>query len=145
MYNNSSLSLPSDGFRIEFKQYVIKVNYILLFPQAFICVMGILGNLLALIVINRKSLRNTSSAVFITYMAIFDTAVLLSHAGSLAKLPRNLYLQCSLTYLTDLSTFCANWVLVIITLGNNSVHKNEKSIIFFLFRTLCRCLFSISF
>ncbi len=126
MYNNSSLSLSEDHFRNEINQYLSNVNYILSFVQAFICIMGILGNLLALIVINRKSLRNTSSAVFITYMSVFDTAVLLSHATSLAKLPRNLYLQCSITYLTDLSTFCANWVLVIITLGNNSINTKQK-------------------
>jgi len=126
MYNNSSLSLSQDHFRNEINQYVSNVNYILSFVQAFICIMGILGNLLALIVINRKSLRNTSSAVFITYMSVFDTAVLLSHAANIAKLPRNLYLQCSLTYLTDLSIFCANWVLVIITLGNNSINTKQK-------------------
>jgi len=119
MYNNSSLSIPSDSFRNEINQYFANVNYILSFVQAFICLMGVFGNLLALIVINRKSLRNTSSAVFITYMAIFDTAVLLVHAANLAKPRGNLLLHCSLTYLIDLSTFCANWVLVIITLGNH--------------------------
>jgi hypothetical protein len=103
------------------------VNHILLFIQAFICIMGVLGNLLALIVINRKSLRNTSSAVFITYMAIFDSAVLILHGTNLIKLPRNVYLHCSLTYLTDLATFCANWVLVIITLGNNLIQFKKKS------------------
>ncbi len=127
MYNNSSQSLPlNDSFRIELSEYIAKVNYILLFIQAFICIMGVLGNLLVLIVINRKSLRNTSAAVFITYMAIFDITVLLLHAANIARFSRNLILHCSLTYLTDLSTFCANWVLVIITLGNDSNVKMNK-------------------
>jgi hypothetical protein len=99
------------------QQFVANVNYIMAFVQGFICVVGVLGNLLALIVINRKSLRNTSSAVFITYMAIFDTALLLVHAANLIRLRGYPLLHCSLTYLTDLTTFCANWVLVIITLG----------------------------
>jgi len=115
--NNTNSSQPTNLFRHELKQYLASINYILSFIQAFICIMGVLGNILALIVINRKPLRNTSSAVFITYMAIFDSAVLLSHAGNLANLKRNPFLHCSLFYLTDLSTFCANWVLVIITLG----------------------------
>jgi hypothetical protein len=126
MYNNSSQSLPPIGFRVELNQYIAKVNYILLFIQAFISIMGVLGNLLVLIVINRKSLRNTSAAVFITYMAIFDTAFLLVHAANLVRSRRNLILHCSLTYLTDLSTFCANWVLVIITLGNDSNVKMNR-------------------
>jgi hypothetical protein len=117
MSNNSNLSSTYD-FRRELNQYLASVNYILSFIQAFICLMGILGNLLALMVINRKPLRNTSSAVFITYMAIFDTVVLLLHAANLARWRGSLFLHCSLIYLTDLSVFCANWVLVIITLGN---------------------------
>jgi hypothetical protein len=112
-------SLPSIKFRIELNQYIANVNHIILFIQAFICSSGVLGNLLALIVINRRSLRNTSSAVFITYMAIFDSAVLLFHAGNLLRPRQNRILQCSIIYLLDLSTFCANWVLVIITLGTN--------------------------
>jgi hypothetical protein len=117
--NNSSLLLPSDYFiRKEINQYVAKINFILAFVQTFVVAIGLFGNILALIVINRKSLRNTSSAVFITYMAIFDSGVLLLHAANLVRPRRNLFLHCSLTYLTDLFTFCANWVLVIITLGN---------------------------
>jgi hypothetical protein len=117
--NNSSLLLPSDYFiRKEINEYVNKINFILAFVQTFVVTIGLFGNMLALIVINRKSLRNTSSAVFITYMAIFDSGVLLLHAANLLRPRRNLFLHCSLTYLTDLFTFCANWVLVIITLGN---------------------------
>lgn len=123
MYNNSSSLSPSDDLRREINEYVTYVNYILSFIQAFVVIMGVLGNILALIVINRKSLRNTSSAVFITYMALFDSAVLILHAVNLARPRRNLFLHCSSTYLTDLSTFCANWVLVIITLGNLTIKK----------------------
>jgi hypothetical protein len=116
--NNTSLSLPSDYFvRIEINQYVAKINFILTFVQTFICLSGLFGNILALIVINKKSLRNTSSAVYITYMAIFDSTVLLLQTASLVQPRRNLLIHCSLTYLTDVFTFCANWVLIIITLG----------------------------
>lgn len=117
VHDNSSIS--SNNFRAELSQYINDVNNILFYLQAFICTMGLLGNLLGLIVINRKSLRNTSSAVFITYMAIFDSIVLLLNAANLTKLRRNHFFHCSLTYLTDLSTFCANWVVVIMTLGKN--------------------------
>ena len=117
MHNNSSALPVYHELRDEFNRYAIKVNHVLMFLEAVICFSGILGNLLALIVINRKSLRHTSSAVFITYLAIFDSAVLLTHAATLFRPRRNLFLHCSLTYLTELTTFNANWILVIITLG----------------------------
>lgn len=116
MSGNSSILNSSDPFRYEIIQYIARVNSIILYVQIFIFLMGALGNLLAIIVINQKPLKNTSSAVFITYLALFDTAVLFVHALNLA-LPRgHLFLHCSLIYLTDLSVFCANWILVIITL-----------------------------
>jgi hypothetical protein len=133
MSNDSSLSIQSDVIRRELGPYVAKVNHILFFVQAFIVIMGVLGNLLAVIVINRKPLKSTSSAVFITYMAIFDTAVLLEHAANLAKPRPNLFIHCALIYLTDLSTFCANWILVIITLGNNFIQKKTTFYFSFLF------------
>lgn len=118
MFNNSSLAISSDDYiRDEMKKFVKKVNFWLAVFQAFLCSIGLLGNILALIVINKRSLRNTSSAVFITYIAIFDSMVLILHAANLAQPRRNLFIHCSLTYLTDIFTFCANWVLVIITLG----------------------------
>ncbi|CAF2833815.1 unnamed protein product [Rotaria sp. Silwood2] len=115
--NTSSLSPLDDFNRQAMNKYMRNVNFILRFPQTFLSTSGILANILALIIINRKSLSNTSAAVFITYMAIFDSAVLLSHAGNLVRPRRNLFIHCSSTYLTELFTFCANWVLVIITLG----------------------------
>ncbi len=136
MFNNSTVANP---FKSELGIYVRNVNHILLYIQAFICVFGLVGNLLALIVINQKSLRNTSSAVFITYMAIFDSAVLILHAVNLAKPPRIVILLCSLTFLTDLSIFCANWVLVIITLGKKSILKKKTKFQLFIF-SLERCV-----
>jgi hypothetical protein len=116
--NSTSLSRSSsDLVRKEINAYVAKLNFILIFPQLFVALTGLFGNILALIVINKKSLRKTSSAVFITYMAIFDSAVLILQCANLARPRNNLFIHCSLTYLTDLSTFCANWILVIITLG----------------------------
>ena len=115
MSNNSSSDTLA--FRRELQLYIYNVNHILLYIQIFICVVGTSGNILALIVINRKSLKKSSSSVFITYMAIFDTTVLLVHAPSLIKFRYSAFLHCTLLYLENLSTFCANWVLVIITLG----------------------------
>ena len=132
MEQNSSLSLLSNHYnRVEFYHYKQKINFIIAFVQSFISLGGILGNLLALIIINKKSLRNTSSSVFITYMAIFDSMVLILHPAHLVKPRRNLFIHCSLTYLTDLFTFCANWVLVIITLGRMKIRflSNSLSII----------------
>ena len=122
MESNVSLSLPPDHLiRIALTQYMKQINFIIFFVQLSVLLFGLFGNTLALIVINRKSLRNTSSAVFITHMAILDSAVLLLHAAELVLPRRNLFIHCSLTYLTDLFTFCANWVLVIITLGNENL------------------------
>ena len=117
MYNNSSSTVCPEVFRKEIGEFMRKVNNKIVLVQTFIVVFGLLGNLLALIVINRKSLRNTPSSVFITYLAIFDSSVLLTHAANLIGPRENPFISCSLTYLTDLSTFCANWILVIITLG----------------------------
>lgn len=114
--------LPPDHLiRMEVNQYMKQINFIIMFVQLFVLFIGILGNLLALIVINKRSLRNTSSSVFITYMAVLDSAVLLLHAAKLIQPRRNLFIHCSLTYLIDLFTFCANWVLVIITLGKDNL------------------------
>ena len=118
MINTSSIgSYSNNTFREQLKFYMHDVNHILLYVQIAICIFGLLGNLLALMVINQKPLRNTSSAVFITYLAIFDSAVLIFHAINLSKPRRNLYLLCTLTFFTDLSIFSANWILVIITVG----------------------------
>ena len=117
MYNNPSSTVSTEESRKEITEFLKNVNNKIVLVQAFIVVFGILGNLLALIVINQKSLRNTSSSVFITYLAIFDSSVLLLHGANLIGPRENPLINCSLTYLTDLSTFCANWILVIITLG----------------------------
>lgn len=122
MQSNTSLPLhPNDLIRIALNEYMKKLNFTITFVQLFIVLFGLFGNTLAVIVINRKSLRNSSSAVFITHMAILDSAVLLLHAATLVLPRRSLIVHCSLTYLTDLLPFCANWVLVIITLGNENV------------------------
>lgn len=129
MESNASLSLSPDHLmRMALTEYIKQINFIIIFVQLFVLLFGLFGNALALIVINRKSLRNTSSAVFITHMAILDSAVLLLHAAQLV-LPRgNLLIHCSLTYLTDLFTFCANWVLIIITLGNGNLFSFTSKI-----------------
>ncbi|CAF3086126.1 unnamed protein product [Rotaria socialis] len=115
--NTSLVPLLAENYtQLEIQKFAIKLKFIFLFVQAFICLFGLFGNVLALIVINKKSLRNTSSSVFITYMAIFDSAVLFLHAANLLRPRRQLFIHCSLIYLTDVFTFCANWVLVIITL-----------------------------
>ena len=131
MSTNSSISNSSDTIkRYEISQYISLVNHVILHIQIFIFLMGALGNLLAIIVINQKSLKNTSSAVFITYMAIFDTAVLFVHATPLIMPRGNLFLHCSLIYLTDLLVFCANWILVIITLGKQFSFEDKHQFIY---------------
>ena len=127
MFYNSSLILAANNtFREQLRNYVINVNQILFYVQVGICVFGLLGNLLVLLVINQKSLKNTSSAVFITYLAIFDSAVLICHGINLSKPRRNLYLLCILTFFTDLSIFCANWILIIITVGKSFSSQSMK-------------------
>lgn len=146
-HSNDSLSLPSDYLiRVAVNQYMKQVNFIIMFVQLFVLFIGLFGNLLALIVINRKSMRNTSSSVFITWMAILDSAVLLLHAAKLIQPRRNLFIHCSLTYLIDLVTFCANWVLVIITLGNGNLISNETEVSYefhIVFRALHCCGISL--
>ncbi|CAM4794267.1 unnamed protein product [Rotaria magnacalcarata] len=114
MSNSSSVN---DSEKIdEINRFIKSFNAKILFPEIFIALFGVLGNILVLIVINRRTLKNTSSSVFITYLAIFDISVLLSHGISLARFSENAVFECSLNFFTDLSTFCANWVLVIITI-----------------------------
>ncbi|CAF2346528.1 unnamed protein product [Rotaria sp. Silwood2] len=112
---SSNLSSPN-AFETEFRRYLKSLIYHLSFVQAFIVLFGVLGNILVLVVMNRRSLKNTSSSVYITCMAILDSCVLLLHGANLARSSQNPFIHCSLTYLTDLAIFCANWVLVIITL-----------------------------
>ena len=120
-YSLSTVSLANETSRQEMIRYKTYLRYSLTFVQSFISLAGLLGNLLALIIINKKSMRNTSSAVFITYMAIFDSAVLLLHASVLVQdlvhPRRSFVVRCSSYFMTDYFTLCANWILVIITLG----------------------------
>jgi hypothetical protein len=79
---------------------------------------GICGNVLALIVINRRSLRDTSSSIFITYLAVFDSFVLIVHLASLitSRTVRSYVVHCLLAYLTDFVTFASVWIMVLMTL-----------------------------
>ena len=106
------------AIRTEMTEYIQTVNLWLTIVEIVMVTCGILGNGLALIVINRRSLRGTSSSVFITYLAIFDISVLVVHITSLASSYwiQWYILHCFLTYLTDLVTFCSVWIMVIMTL-----------------------------
>ncbi|CAF3253087.1 unnamed protein product [Rotaria socialis] len=114
MSNSSSLNYTKKIEEIN--RFIKSFNAKIFFLEIFIVLFGLLGNILVLIVINRRSLKNTSSSVFITYLAIFDISVLLSHGINLARFSETAVFECSLYFFTDLSTFCANWVLVIITI-----------------------------
>ncbi|CAF0785806.1 unnamed protein product [Adineta steineri] len=104
--------------RMEITEFIQKVNFWITIMEIVMVICGIIGNGLALIVINRRSLRDTSSSVFITYLAIFDISVLVVHITSLATshLIHSYIAHCFLTYLTDLVTFCSVWIIVIMTL-----------------------------
>jgi hypothetical protein len=117
--NNSANSFLNDSLiRIEITEFIQKVNFWITIAEILMVICGILGNGLALIVINRRSLRDTSSSVFITYLAIFDISVLVVHITSLAtsNLIHSYILHCFLAYLNDLVTFCSVWIMVIMTL-----------------------------
>ena len=117
--NSSSITMSNDSsIRIEITEYIHKVNFWLTIIEVIMVTCGILGNGLALVVINRRSLRGTSSSVFITYLAIFDISVLVVHVTSLATSDwiKSYILHCFLAYLTDLVTFCSVWIMVIMTL-----------------------------
>jgi len=117
--NNSTVSFLNDSLlRIEITEFIQKVNFWLTIMEILMVVCGILGNGLALIVINRRSLRDTSSSVFITYLAIFDISVLVVHITNLATSYwiKSYILHCFLAYLTDLVTFCSVWIMVIMTI-----------------------------
>ncbi|CAF4267277.1 unnamed protein product [Rotaria sordida] len=79
--NNHSLInyLNTTSKHAEIDEFERRVDYWLTIIQCCIVLFGVLGNGLALIVINRRSLRDTSSSVFITYLAIFDSLVLIVH------------------------------------------------------------------
>jgi hypothetical protein len=120
-YNNtnSTVSLLNDRLiRMEITQFIQTVNFYITMIEIIMVICGILGNGLALIVINRRSLRDTSSSVFITYLAIFDISVLGVYITSLAtsRWIQSYILHCFLAYLTDLVSFCSVWIMVIMTL-----------------------------
>ena len=106
------------AIRIEITEYIRQVNHWLMIVELVMVICGLLGNGLALIVINRRSLRDTSSSVFITYLAIFDSSVLLVQITSLIIFSniQSYILHCFLTYLTDLVTFISVWIMVIMTI-----------------------------
>ncbi len=117
--NNSTISILNDDLiRMEVTEFIQKVNFYITILEILMVICGILGNGLALIVINRRSLRDTSSSVFITYLAIFDISVLTVHITGLATSNwiQSYILHCFLAYLTDLVTFCSVWIMVIMTL-----------------------------
>jgi len=116
---NSSIENFNDTLlRIEMTEFIREVNYWLMIIDFFMVICGIIGNGLALIVINRRSLRDTSSSVFITYLAIFDTSILVVHITSLitSRSIESYILHCFLAYLTDLVTFSGVWIMVIMTI-----------------------------
>jgi hypothetical protein len=104
--------------RAEITEFIRQVNYWLILMEIIMVICGICGNGLALIVINRRTLRDTSSSVFITYLAIFDSLVLIVHITSLvtARTIQSFILHCFLAYLTDLVTFTSVWIMVIMTI-----------------------------
>jgi hypothetical protein len=117
--NNSAVPVMNDSLiRIEITMFIQKVNFWIIIMEILMVICGIIGNGLALIVINRRSLRDTSSSVFITYLAIFDISVLVVHITSLATSHwiHSYISHCFLAYLTDLVTFCSVWIIVIMTL-----------------------------
>jgi hypothetical protein len=117
--NHSSIPIFNDtSMRIEINEFIRQVNYWLMIVEIFMVICGICGNGLALVIINRRSLRDTSSSVFITYLAIFDTSVLIVHITSLITLHsmESYILHCFFAYLTDLVTFSSVWIMVIMTI-----------------------------
>lgn len=119
MNSNSSKGYSNEtSIRNEITEYIRQVNHCLMIIELIMVICGLLGNGLALIVINRRTLRDTSSSVFITYLAIFDSSVLLVQITSLILFSsiESYILHCFLTYLTDLVTFISVWIMVIMTI-----------------------------
>lgn len=117
--NYSLVKVVNDTeMRREIGRFIQNLNYWLLIVECLVVFFGICGNLLALVVINRRSLRDTSSSVFITYLAVFDSSVLLVHLTSLitSRFVRSTTLHCLLAYLTDFVTFSSIWIMVIMTI-----------------------------
>ena len=117
--NYSLVKIVNDTeMRHEITRFIQNLNYWLLIVECLMVFFGICGNLLALVVINRRSLRDTSSSVFITYLAVFDSSVLLVHLTSLisSRFVRSTTLHCLLAYLTDFVTFSSIWIMVIMTI-----------------------------
>ncbi|CAF2415257.1 unnamed protein product [Rotaria sp. Silwood2] len=117
--NPSSIDKLNDSLiRIEINEFIHQVNYWLMIVEFFMVLFGVLGNGFALIVINRRSLRNTSSSVFITYLAIFDSSVLIVQLTGLITLHsiKSYILHCFFTYFTDFVTFSSVWIMVIMTI-----------------------------
>ncbi|CAF1004291.1 unnamed protein product [Rotaria sp. Silwood1] len=108
--NDTSMHAKIDDFRRQ-------ASYWIFIIKCCICSLGILGNGLALIVINHRSLRNTTSRVFITYLAIFDSLTLiLMLTDSIILFKRSLILNCISLYLSDFFTLTSVWIMVIMTI-----------------------------
>lgn len=103
--------------KIKFEIFRDTVNGYFGLLQITLVIFGTIGNLLSIIVINRKPLRIGSSSVFITFLAVFDTMVLLMHTVRLYVHPKSWMINCAMTISTDFWSFCAFWTLVVITLG----------------------------
>lgn len=53
-------------------------EYLWIYVSPIILLLGLCGNILVLLVINRKNLRGTTTCVYLTVLAIFDTLALIS-------------------------------------------------------------------
>ncbi|CAF0818833.1 unnamed protein product [Adineta steineri] len=117
--NHSAIGTLNDtSMRIEINEFIRQVNYWLMIVELIMVICGVCGNGMALIIINRRSLRDTSSSVFITYLAVFDTSVLIVHITSLVTLHsvQSYILHCFFAFLTDFVTFTSVWIMVIMTI-----------------------------
>ncbi|CAF1487372.1 unnamed protein product [Rotaria sp. Silwood1] len=118
--NNHSLinNLNDTSKCAEIDEFVREVDYWVTIIQCCMVLFGVLGNGLALIVINRRSLRNTSSSVFITYLAIFDSLVLIAYFTYSVIWDQYLVFlsSCVIIYLHDFFTLTSVWIMVIITI-----------------------------
>lgn len=74
--NNTTLHINLLAHNTEFnsKVYRITDGYILL----FICLPGIIGNLLALVILSKKAIRDSTTSIYLRVLAAADTAVLVT-------------------------------------------------------------------
>lgn len=110
----------------------------------FLLVFGLVGNLLSIIVMSRKRMRNTNASLFVTSMAISDCLFLsikfLSNVIKVHRLP--IYSACIViqNVLPHTTLFVSVWLIIITSLERAIAVLYPFRVAILFSHTRCKCL-----